>query len=78
MAKKNSFQATVEGVRMGTIVVPMEAHSTQRGQPLRMHRSVLWKHRPQGQRVPPTRSNEWREMRPLVPGKDLAIGRSTA
>src|SRR6218665_12376 len=37
----------------GAIVVSMEAHSTQRGQPPRMHGSGLWRDEQKKQRVTP-------------------------
>src|SRR6218665_905553 len=55
-AKKSSFKARVECIRVnpgGAIAVPMEAHSKQRGLPLRMHEPDELKYRQKGQRVPP-------------------------
>jgi len=37
----------------GAIVAPKEAHSTQRGQPRRMHGPGLWKYEQKEQRVTP-------------------------
>ena len=48
----------------GTIAVLIEALSTQRGQPPRMHRPVFWKYE---QKSNP-QSIERRELQPLVPG----------
>src|SRR6218665_2060018 len=46
----------------GAIAVPMEAHSTQRGQLPRMHGPGLWKYGQKEQRVTPPRSNEQRDL----------------